>query len=518
MNCISDILHPISDKKPTGDNIVNLDEYYQLESEMRKLSSPYNAKNINWPEIENVSAKVLTEKSKHFQVLSFWAIACLYMRGVSSITLSVTTFTFFVDNYWDSAWPDKKRYRGRIKSLEWWIEKTEMWINKYDDEPIDLEKINSIIESIEQLNVVLSGVLKEPPFVRGLITALNRLPVKEDFFRDDATVCNESKNIEISNKFSDCCEIQDLDYRVGDLSLMEIESSEKKLDSYHAPSDTACPEQLLKQSFNNIIIASEKMLHNDLSNNKSYKARRVAIWSSIDKLPKNDNRRTLIPPPDNNDIEVILTLSDGENWHEIIKACESKLVIYPYWFDLNRLSCNALSRLGHKEAAESIIRDVGNFVHRQKNIETLEFSNGMSFSDPETIEWIEGNKGLYSQEIICSPRKHSDFIGINEHAKKFEINDYICPLAGKSVYRSINKNAATMLSQGKVELALSQIELLMSAVDVYRLDEWDPKTCLEFLESAAFVYQKSNHSADYLKAIQRISRIDPAKAMTLTSN
>ena len=116
---------PIQPDQPTGSDVRYEPEFEELQAEIDKLSSPSSSGGIEWKKVNTLSALILAEKSKDLLVASYMAVSQVHTHQLDGLAIGLTVMHDMVEAYWDNLFPPKKRMRGRLGAIEWWIEKTE---------------------------------------------------------------------------------------------------------------------------------------------------------------------------------------------------------------------------------------------------------------------------------------------------------------------------------------------------------------------------------------------------------
>ena len=96
---------------------------------------------------------------------------------------------------------------------------------------------------------------------------------------------------------------------------------------------------------------------------------------------------TRLPPPPDSEVETLARLQSVGEPLDIVRFCERRLVAYPFWLDLNRVSHAALGRLGESaaNAAASLAGEVRQLLARLPVLVELSFANGQPFYDGNPI-------------------------------------------------------------------------------------------------------------------------------------
>ncbi len=175
---------PISEAKPSGEDVRYEPEFEELENEIAKLSTPTASEGINWVNVQEKSVDILSGKSKNLLVSCYLSIALMKNENLNGFAVGVHILKDILYEFWESLYPPKKRMRGRVNAIEWWSEKvaqttagikTEKWPQaKYDLFSDDLRAIDSFLgdnvdnapllrSMIENLLELIEVEVEQPP-------------------------------------------------------------------------------------------------------------------------------------------------------------------------------------------------------------------------------------------------------------------------------------------------------------------------------------------------------------------
>ena len=167
---------PITDNAPAGSDVRYEPEFEALQAEIDKLSSPTASSGVDWNNVANLSAKILSEKSKDLLVASYFAVSRLKAAQVEGLAEGLAVMHDLAANYWDQLYPAKKRMRGRLGAFEWWLEKTMNIVENLEYPPVAAETLEAMLAHLDGLDELLSEQMPEPPMLIKLKRHLVRLP------------------------------------------------------------------------------------------------------------------------------------------------------------------------------------------------------------------------------------------------------------------------------------------------------------------------------------------------------
>ena len=167
---------PISDDKPTGQDPSYEPEFEALEAEIEKMISPSSTETADWNKVVRLASAILAEKAKDLRVASRLAVARIQLDKLDGFIDGVRLFADLIENFWDKLYPPKKRMRGRMGAIEWWLERTEVLLIQEEPEPAPAEKLEELKSELKRLDGLFIENLKDPPMLRSLERFVDSVP------------------------------------------------------------------------------------------------------------------------------------------------------------------------------------------------------------------------------------------------------------------------------------------------------------------------------------------------------
>lgn len=509
---------PIPGDNPAGIDIRYEPEFEEIQAEIDKLSSPTASGQVDWQKVVNLGGTILAEKSKDLKVAGYLAVGLIHTAKIEGLAQGLVMLRAMLEQYWDTLYPKKKRMRGRLGALTWWLEKAEAEIEKLTSTTIEAELKETLEENLKAIDELLAEKMPDPPLVRPLIRQVESLPIKQAAKAEPqaqpATAAAEKAAPRPKP-------------RPSQPKPAEPETIATEKDAHKAVSSAL---QKIQQ-------AAGFLLENNLADPAAFALRRIACWSRVVELPPAVEGRTQIPPPPPQVRQDLEQLQEDGKWEALVIGAEKRLSQFIFWFDLNRLATEALAALGDRcqDAAETICQQTAFLVYRLDGIQNLAFADGTAFCDEQTKAWLQslnlgsgqaaaqpapamgqaGPEGQGEDQILAEARKLK---------KKRKLPQAIALLQDQMRQSfGLRKQfcwrlaiARLLLEAKKVDLARPQLEHILQTIERYGLESWEPALALEGLVTAMSGFRAAKDKALQERCnglLVRIAAIDPAAAI-----
>jgi len=533
---------PINPDQPAGSDVRYDPEFEKLQEETGKLSSPSSSGGINWGKVSDIAALILAEKSKDLLVASYFAVSQVHTRQIEGLAVGVAVMHDLVENFWDTLFPPKKRMRGRLGAIEWWIEKTESALKPITPEPIPEETMNQLNATLEQIDTLFKEYLPDPPLLNPIQRYVQSIPCLSEQEPDagpppaaEEKAVSETPSAEVKSQtvvpFEPKTEPEKKAPKPAALSP-EPEDITTEQDA----------QKLINLELQKIHRAASFILKNDPMNPMGYRYTRIAAWSKVAVLPQVTGGKTLIPPPAPYILQPLHDLRGSGNWSALIKSAEEKLSQFIFWVDLNRFVAEALISLGegYQGAYEAVCQETAFFMHRLPGLDDLAFSDGMPFADSETQQWLKSielgadsvtGRPVQVVESGQSEDKEGRMAETIEKAQAFAKKKNMVEavtLIQEALQNCFSQKQAflwrlvlcqILIGSKNKDMSLPHLEQILQDIEKYQLETWDPKLVLKGLKVAwtgfsSFSDKAFKHNAG--ETLKRIAKLDPAEALRLS--
>ena len=517
---------PISDEHPAGADIRYEPEFEELQTEIDKLSIPSASGSIDWEKVSRLAATILSAQSKDLLVASYLAVSQVHLRRIDGLNDGLSLLHDLIEGFWDHLFPPKKRMRGRLGAIEWWIEKTEGALQSIAVSSLPDTQLQSVIALLKQLDGLLIEHLPEPPLLRPIQRLIEQIPAKEAPSAETETQTAAPPPVE-----APAAEAVSAPPPVPPAAA-EPPAEQITAEDAVGQIDTAL--QMIQR-------AAAILLEKDAKAPAPYRFRRLALWSKVMAPPPSSEGRTQLPPPAPQVLEPLEELRNAENWLALINSAEPKLSQFRFWIDLNRYVADALHNLGeaYQDAYDAVCQETAILIQRIPELIELHFSDGRPFADKTTREWVQtislGGEAI-TLEATSAPETETGDNAIDPLTetvkkaqglvKKKKLMEAVTLLQSQlpllqSGHETLQWRMALshmLLAARRSELARPHLDLIIKDIERHDLEKWDPVLALQAYKLVWNGYKRQTQKTLQQRAeeiVARIAQLDAAEALRL---
>ncbi len=525
---------PISEEYPAGTDVRYEPEFEELQAEIDKLSLPSATSGVDWERVWALSSQILTKKSKDLLVASYFTVADIRLHGVPGFFNGLSVYSELLAQYWESLFPAKKRMRGRLAAVAWLIEKSEAAFEGFNVDPVESEVIISLTELIQKIDTILSKQCDDPPLLRPLERIIENIPVREDPVTE-----------QIAEEPPEKPEQHDPAKEKREAAAAPPDNRPERQTETVTPApvisstssaSAAEIEKILREALQTVRQVAAFYFDKDNSNPRGYRCRRIAGWALIQTLPLATDKQTQIPPPGEMEAtrKHLLELRGLERWQELLREAEKRFNSSLLWLDLNRFSAESLTGLGsqYHQAHDAVCQETAFLLKRLPGLEKLTFLDGSPLADAETRHWLEtiipaeetmmrspviqtggGNEEMDQRieqcRTLAASKKLTEAVGL--------MNQEMSHCGGRHAKLLWRINLIQLLlNYHQNRLVLPHLDDMITDIDTFRLEEWDPQLAVVALRTVWLGFRNDKSAKEKASAIlARIARIDPVEAMRL---
>jgi len=521
---------PISPDAPTGADASYEPEYESLQKEIDKLAMVTEAGEApDWKLAASLAATILSEKSKDLKVAAYLAEALTRTRQLDGLAQGTHVLRDMVETYWDGLFPPKKRMRGRINALNWWLDRAKAFFASFDPDPLPPETVAALKDDLDALDKALAEKSDEAPPLFSLIESTEHLPVNapEPVPEPAAEAAQSAPDMADAAAPSDSGAAKSADG--------SARSAASAGSAAPAGSADQAKEQL-KSGLDMLFSASYALQKDDPKAPAPYRLTRLAAWMPLTGAPPAANGKTKIPSPPANARTALEQALSASNFQAAIENAESKILEFRFWLDLSRISAQGLRSLGedYQAALDALETETALFVRRLPGVENLAFSDGTPFADEKTKLWLSGlgrsagggagqsgGGDAAGSEVEAAMGKARDLAAKNQAVSAVVLlQDKLgSAKSGRLRLRWRIGLAEILMASGSPESARPIIEQILSDLDEHKLDDFDPDLALSGLLTARQGLAAAKDDAAKARAgevLARIMRLNPAEGLRLS--
>ncbi len=511
----------IDAKNPTGVNIRYETEFDELQTEIDKLSSPTSSGSFDWGKVIKISSEILAGKSKDLLVASYLAVALIHTQKTDGLSVGLQIYGDLLEVFWEDLFPPKKRLRGRIGAIEWWLEKSASVLEQLKPDPLPPEKIEELKDALGRVDRLLKDYLDEPPSVRGIERYLDMIP----------GTAEEEPEPETPKK------ARPEDSKGSPQTRSQKEAAPQEPVSIASDEDA---QKVFRLGLQNIRQAALHLRESNIGDPAPYRWTRFVAWAAVTSPPPATDDKTTIPPPSPQAIADIKSFRDAGNWDALVKLAETSLLQSIFWLDLNRFSWEGLENMGeqYQQAQEVISQETALLLYRFQDLVTFSFSDGTPLADEETRQWLRGisiggSGTAQSPEMAASAKNSPETEHLEEMIRKaLALSKKRKTLeATRILQQGLQKSSAprgrlhfrmalaqVLTLAKKPGLAVPHLDDMLHILETYRLEEWDRDLAVSALKIAYTGFkndaQEESRQAES-RILSRIARLDPVEALGL---
>lgn len=511
---------PVPGPNPAGQESRDDPDFVAMSAEVEKLSSFTATGTVDWDKVVNLSAAILSDKSKDILALCYLCAGLLSTRGLNGLSIGVKIMREMLETFWDDLFPSKKRMRGRLNAIDWWKEKVQNGISALNTETWIKEEKDNFFNDLYALDSFLGDNLPDAPILSSLISEISSKIAEP-----------EVKEEKPDNPQEKITPDESTPANIPETKKIPTVSQKEPEITIASEQDT---EKLIRQGLVILGNAATVLRQQDPLDAMAFHLNRIAAWASVTALPSVADGRTMIPPPDTQIVNALNTLYQAGDWADLLDAAESRIREFLFWIDLNLYVTQSLIHLGKGEVSEMIASQTFSYVLRLPGIEKYCFADGMPFAGEETREWLRSLKKGPSDSAAVSIASidtvegtvAQEMVDARDLIKK---NDLVSVL--NTLQNKINNSSSVrerfireisfvklLISEKKLRLIQPHINNLLSMLDSYQVEKWEPQLALEAL-SAVFTglrvqtEKKDDSLPDSI--LNRIVMLNPGLAMDL---
>lgn len=490
---------PIPGERAAGVDAQDDPEFDRLHVEIKKLGNPGAATTTDWSVIYESATLLLAERSKDLRVASYLSAALVKQSGLSGLASGLKIIDEMMSHYWETLFPLPARMRSRRAAMQWLIERCVNYVTRLHDDnvPQDPAVIQIVLTRLTSIEALLADRDPDAPAMQVLANRIATLP----------TVTAESEDVIPPDAPSN--------------------APDRSVTLPHG-ADHADVDRTFETIADQLRLLSGQLRVTSLASVNSYRWNRFATWGAVAALPAAEHRQTLITGPHAQLRAALLRMESSDIAEQTVLFCEAQLAAFPFWLDLNRVCAHALAQLGEefRSALAEVENLTSNLTGRLPELVRFRFSDGTSFADQATIEWISTiDSGRTSR--TPGPTLSVDLSVAIDTARALASDGKLQPaietlervvatVPPEEALRARIALCDLMLTHHPGPTMLACMSLLVAELDRHDLDRWAPALALDALSVAHAGFEHMQAHDKAAQVLERIARIDLSAALKLS--
>ncbi|MDR1686506.1 MAG: type VI secretion system protein TssA [Desulfovibrio sp.] len=474
-------LQPIPGDNPAGKDARYEPEYAAVLAEIEKLSFSGSGQTVSWPDVEKNAAAVLADQSKDLQIAVYLSVALWQNNGPEGMLAGIRILADMFGTYWETAWPELKRMRGRVNAVNWWHERSSAFLKEYAEQSgfVSDGLSKKLTDELGRLDGLIASLMPDAASLRDMTSAVRQLSAPQQEVSPGPPSA-PAQSAEQTAAPAD-------------------ETEQPAPAAAVSPGSDAAPADNLALLHRNFRAAAQAYLPAALRKQPAdaalWQLSRLVVWGAVTTIPESDDGRTQLPAPDMNALaEARLNVKAGKVL-EAALAAEAFFSTAPFCLDAQEIVYSALATLGPQfaAAAQSVLDAAVTFITRCPGVETLSFSDGTPFAAPQTLVRLREAVTAQENRNADKARTPSGEADANLYAsakallaqnKLTEAVTSLDAAKGQSPAANLRLTVCQvrlLCEAGKAEAAGILAESVLRETTARDLDTWDPEAALDAL-------------------------------------
>ncbi|WP_174996206.1 TssA family type VI secretion system protein [Pandoraea iniqua] len=368
-------------------------EFALAQAQMERLVKPCNEGGPDWARVIQCAVTVLGSQGKDLSMAVWLTVAGYRSQGLPGLAAGIHVLREVVVEHWGRLTPPPERMRARRNKIEWLMDVIIPWLGgdqaTAQHSPLPAAVHQTLLDDWDAMGQFWSSHDDSAPAWHRLKPWLERVPTLEvrglsetqaSLDADQAGVLDGEGQGDASGSG------QALDVHCS----TNVDDDVERVAGVQLPAD-ASPQRLRSAAATGLdawgpflkagIIAAPSTPY-------FYRINRLSTWALIESAPQAYESRSRVPPPSDATATMLHAALVHGDAHAIVQFCESQLRQHPFWFDLNRHSAQALTRLGADDASGVVRLETASFLARIPGGASLLFVDDTPFVSDETLAWL----------------------------------------------------------------------------------------------------------------------------------
>ncbi len=510
-------VEPISASAPAGESVRFDPQFEQLSAEIAKTEA-LSPVPVDWGAVTQLSSSLLKSKSKDLRVASYLTLGLCHAKGFEGLLNGLALYRNLLKNFWETAFPEKSRMRGRVGAVQWAEERLPVALARKPaaaSDELALEVEQGLLDFVAAVEECLAN---EAP---GFVELRQLVQAQADAVRSRRAAA------------------------AAEEAAKQQQAEQAKAAPLPEAAGPGEVDAVLAECRTRLFQAAAMLLAADPADPLPYRITRGITWGWQVALPTQEGGITYIPAPDAGVAQRLQQLLSGRDWLAVLREAEAGFLEQVFAFDIQRQCAQALSELGEQYSAarKAILAELQSLLLRLPDLAGLKFVDGTPLFSLATAEWVRsevvssqpgagGNTGAGREGAGDDQELAKTAAEAHRLFSNGELNKGLALFTNGIARESRQRRqflwklemARLCVDAGKPQLALPLLTLLDEQIRRFSLEEWEPELSLAVVQQLFKCRQKlaaamSERPPDVERQLgelyQRICRIDVNAALTV---
>jgi type VI secretion system protein VasJ len=517
-------LAPIKGASPAGVPSKLEVAYQAVANEVSKLDIPAGGE-VDWKRVAAGAGELLETRTKDLTLAAYLARALQAIEGFEGLGTGLALYGGLLETYWENAFPELKRIRGRANATQWLVEKMERALEGVSVKAGDLTALQAAEAAAQKLaEIVRARFADAAPAMNPLVEALQRARATAEQAQPPSAPTPQPAPPSGGGSVEPHADPAPMPTPGPGLDLPSVRSA--------PPPGVDGATDYLRDTGAAIAGVGAALRRADPTDATAYRILRTGLWLHLSFPPGATGGKTSIPPPPENVRASLGLMLQNQRWAALLEEAESALQQNRFWLDLHRMTAQALAALGgaNARAAEAVAAELRGLLARMPALPSLTFADGTPLADAQTKTWLQESVAPKATAARAGDAGGDDLPAEPvAEAKKLlaggQIAEGLAALqelvmsrpGGRTRFRARLLLAQAAASAGLQPVALATFVELDRESLAHRLDAWEPTLAAECLKglvaaSRALAQDPRGTSPELASQYQRLCRLDPAAA------
>lgn len=352
---------------PCGEDMAFSPEFEALKNEVEKDTSLHSGGGTDWEAVRNMTADVLSTRSKDLWVLVYALQAVYRIDGLAEYPEALACLNDILEKHWDELYPLPNRMQRRMAPLQW-------------------------LQTRLMHSADGTGFSGEKPEVVALLKAQI---IRLQTFLEAKSEDHAPTFTAVFNNSTSTTEASDEHDAEGESTPVVPAASSLTPSLTRMDADGRVPSAVLPQLVRNVMEQTRQLAGHFLSLNpldeRAYQLHRTALWSTLLYLPPADNagltQMSSGVPADK--AQSYVAALEGRQYEQVLPFLERSAAKSPFWLDGHYMVARCLEALGATVAHNCVKNMLAQLLTRFPELPTYKFKNNEPFASPKVVPWLE---------------------------------------------------------------------------------------------------------------------------------